>query len=284
MEKEMRTAVYDAALCVEAYWFTGVMQRFPNHFHEHYVIGFIEKGSRYLCCGNREYTIEPGDLLLFNPRDSHACVQADNSSLDYRCINIQPDILQKAAFEITGRDEPPRFSPNVIYKSELVAPLRELHQILLREQTDFQKEELFLFLLEQLLEEHAGQYEAEERESAQVRAIAEYLTGNYEKPVTLEELGTLTGLSKYTLLRRFTREKGISPYSYLCTLRIDQAKRLLQRGELPLEVAFSCGFSDQSHFSNVFKKLIGITPGQYRRIFQHKNEAAHNGKEHENDR
>ncbi len=284
VEKEVRTAVYDAALQVEAYWFTGVMQRFPNHFHEHYVIGFIEKGSRYLCCGNREYTIEPGDLLLFNPRDSHACVQADNSSLDYRCLNIQPDVLQKAAYEITGRDERPRFSHNVVYKSELVAPLRELHQILLREQTDFQKEELLLFLLEQLLEEHAGQCDAGERESAQVRAIADYLAGNYEKPVTLEELGALTGLSKYTLLRRFTREKGISPYSYLCTLRIDQAKRLLQQGEPPMDAALQCGFSDQSHFSNVFKKLIGITPGQYRRIFLQKGSAVQNGKDQCHDR
>jgi len=283
MEKEMRTAVYDVALQVEAYWFTGVMQRFPNHFHEHYVIGFIEKGSRYLYCGNLEYTVEPGDLLLLNPRDSHACVQADNSSLDYRCINIQPAVLQKVAFEITGRDEPPRFSPNVIYKSELVAPLRELHQILLREQADFQKEELFLFLLEQLLEEHTGEYDAQGRQSEQVRAIAEYLAGHYDKPVTLEELGALTGLSKYTLLRRFTREKGISPYSYLCTLRIDQAKRLLHQGEPPMEVALSCGFSDQSHFSNVFKKLIGITPGQYRRIFLQK-DSVQNEREQYHDR
>lgn len=104
MEKEIRTVKFDAELKVEAYHFQGVMQRFPNHFHEYYVIGFIENGQRHLSCKNKEYTIEPGDLLLFNPRDNHTCEQIDGKALDYRCINIQPEIMSKAVFEITGEE------------------------------------------------------------------------------------------------------------------------------------------------------------------------------------
>jgi len=47
MTQEIRTVKYDAELKVEAYHFQGIMQKFPNHFHEYYVIGFIEKGHRY---------------------------------------------------------------------------------------------------------------------------------------------------------------------------------------------------------------------------------------------
>lgn len=96
MAHDLRTVKYDAGLNLEAYHFQGIMQKFPNHFHEYYVIGFIEKGHRHLSCGNKEYTIAPGDLILFNPRDNHACEQIDGKALDYRCINIQPDIMGKA--------------------------------------------------------------------------------------------------------------------------------------------------------------------------------------------
>ena len=46
MKKQTRTAVYDDELRIEAYRFEGIVQPFPNHFHEYYVIGFIEDGHR----------------------------------------------------------------------------------------------------------------------------------------------------------------------------------------------------------------------------------------------
>ena len=77
MRKETKTVVYDEGLRLEAFHFQGIMQPFPNHFHEYYVIGFVEKGERRLSCRNREYTIRRGDVILFNPGDNHACVQTD---------------------------------------------------------------------------------------------------------------------------------------------------------------------------------------------------------------
>ncbi len=270
MQQEIRTVKYDTELKVEAYHFQGIMQKFPNHFHEHYVIGFIEKGQRFLSCKNKEYIIEPGDLLLFNPRDNHTCEQMDNKTLDYRCINIQPEIMSKAIFEITGKEYLPYFTPHVICHSEWVSVIRELHQIIMEEEIDFRKEEIFFFLLEQLIEEYteqtlpAGNIE----QSMEVRVICEFLENNYMENVTLNDLCKLTGLSKYYLLRSFTKQKGISPYSYLETIRIDKAKKMLEQGILPIDVALQTGFSDQSHFSNFFKKYIGLTPKQYRNIFK----------------
>ena len=57
MKKEVRTVVYDDELRIEAYRFEGIVQPFPNHFHEYYVIGFMEDGERVLSCKNQEYTI-----------------------------------------------------------------------------------------------------------------------------------------------------------------------------------------------------------------------------------
>ncbi len=75
MKKEIRTVVYDDALRIEAYRFEGIVQPFPNHFHD-YVIGSVEDGERVLSCKNQEYIIKKGDVLLFDPGDNHACPQA----------------------------------------------------------------------------------------------------------------------------------------------------------------------------------------------------------------
>ncbi|AIQ65496.1 AraC family transcriptional regulator [Paenibacillus stellifer] len=270
MKQEIRTVKYDTELKVEVYHFQGIMQKFPNHFHEYYVIGFIEKGQRLLSCKNKEYTIEPGDLLLFNPRDNHACEQIDGQTLDYRCINIQPEIMSKAICEITGKEYLPYFTSQVVFHSDLVVVLRELHQMLMEEESDFRKEEIFFFLLEQLVEEYTEQAvpAGNTEQSMEARAICDFLENHYMENITLNDLCKLTGLSKYYLLRSFTKQKGISPYSYLETIRIDKAKKMLEQGILPIDVALQTGFTDQSHFSNFFKKFIGLTPKQYMNIFK----------------
>lgn len=60
MKKEVRTVVYDDDLHIEAYRFEGIAQPFPNHFHEYYVVGFVEEGERALSCKNQEYTVKKG--------------------------------------------------------------------------------------------------------------------------------------------------------------------------------------------------------------------------------
>ena len=213
MKQEMRTVKYDTELKIEAYHFQGIMQKFPNHFHEYYVIGFIEKGQRSLSCKNKEHTIEPGDLLIFNPRDNHACEQIDGKTLDYRCINIQPEMMRKAVLDITGKAYLAYFTPQVIFHSELVPILRELHQMIMEEEKDFRKEEIFFFLLEQLIEEYTEQAVPAENtaQSTEARIICEFLEKHYMENITLADLCHLTGLSKYYLLRSFTKQRGISP-------------------------------------------------------------------------
>ncbi len=62
MKREVRTVVYDDDLRIEAYRFKEIMQPFPNHFHEHYVIGFVEEGQRALSCRNKEYSLNKGNI------------------------------------------------------------------------------------------------------------------------------------------------------------------------------------------------------------------------------
>jgi len=269
MLNEVRTVCFDTELSIEAYNFKGIMQKFPNHFHDYYVIGFIENGKRYLSCKNKQYIIETGDLILFNPGDIHTCEQIDNRTLDYRCINIKKDVMKKITFEITGKEYLPNFTEFVLFRNELTSSLKELHLMIMEEEKNLKKEELFLFIMEQLIREYSNPVSEMtiQEASAEIKTVCDYLENNYMENITLNQLSNLTGLSKYYLLHSFTKQKGISPYNYLQTIRISKAKKMLEQGVAPIDVAFKTGFTDQSHFTNFFKKLIGLTPKQYMNIF-----------------
>ena len=88
----------------------------------------------------------------------------------------------------------------------------------------------------------------------EVALACAYLEEHCRERVTLDQLCHHVGLSKSTLLRSFARAKGLTPYRYLETLRINEARRLLAQGVPPAEAAVQTGFSDQSHFSNFFRK------------------------------
>ncbi|MGP7819623.1 helix-turn-helix domain-containing protein [Niallia sp. 01092] len=269
MKQEERTVCFDHDLQIEAYRFHGIMQKFPNHFHEYYVIGFIEDGQRRLSCKNKEYVIATGDLIFFNPFDNHACEQIDNETLDYRCLNIKPEIMRKVTKEITGKDYLPYFTAPVFYRKEHVHLLHDLHQMLMNESPDFKKEETFYFLMKQLIEEYAEPAEETERGDIEqkVENVCQYIEAHYMEPIALDDLARLSNMNKYSLLRSFTRVRGITPYRYLQTVRINKAKKLLEQGLKPLDAALQTGFGDQSHFSHFFMEFIGLTPGQYRDIF-----------------
>ena len=272
MKREIRTVVYDKILQIEAYRFEGIVQPFPNHFHEHYVIGFVENGKRCLFCKDQKYNIKKGDIILFNPGDNHACVQSNHETFDYRGFNISKSIMLDLAEEITGKRELPRFSKNVIYNDEISCYLQPLHEMIMNGTSDLEKEESLLFLLSALIQNYGQSFENCISECPQeIEKACEFIRQHFNERIYLYQLCHHTGLSKSTLLRAFTKSKGITPYRYLETIRINKAKTLLENGVQPIEAAIQTGFSDQSHFTNYFNRFIGLSPGVYRNIFSDKN-------------
>lgn len=271
MKKETRTIYYDEELKIEAYRFEGIMQPFPIHFHDFYVIGFIESGNRYLTCENAAYSVGTGDIILFNPRDKHACTQADNGTLDYRAFNVKTEIMNDLVKEITGREFTLKFNKNIIRDDELFSALRKLHETVTSESKEFEKDELFLLTFEQLIRDYGEPFDSAVAEyNAEIENACSYMQRNFAQNLTLGKLCEVTALSKATLIRAFAKTLGISPYRYLENIRLGEAKKLLEQGATPSEAAFATGFSDQAHFTNFFKEYIGLTPKQYRDVFKTK--------------
>ena len=268
MKKETRTVVYDDELRLDSYRFEGTQQPFPNHFHEYYVIGFVESGERCLSCKNNEYAIQKGNVLLFNPGDNHACVQNDGGTLDYRGFNISKEVMLDLAEEVTRKRELPGFSENVIFDEEVTCYLHPLHEMVMKGLCDFGKEENLLLLISMLIQRYGQPFEnciPECRE--EIEKACRFMEQHFAERIYLDQICRYAGLSKSTLLRAFTKSKGVTPYSYLENIRIGEAKKLLEQGFPPIEAALRTGFSDQSHFTNYFNRFIGLSPGVYREIF-----------------
>lgn len=271
-EQEQRHVYYDRDLDIEAYNLSGIVQKFPNHFHEYYVIGFIEGGKRHLWCKGKEYDTSAGDLILFNPRDNHYCAPVNGEFLDYRAVNIKPEVMSRAVKEITGEAYMPYFTETVVYKSDIAQSVQDLYRAVLNDAPLLEKEENLFFLLDQILREYASDFESADvlRPNRQIQSLCQYMEEHFAENVTLDELLSMTDFGKSYLLRSFTRQTGVSPYRYLQTIRLDKAKRFLEEGIAPIDAAGMAGFSDQSHFTHFFKEFIGLTPKQYQRIFQDK--------------
>jgi AraC family transcriptional regulator len=101
---------------------------------------------------------------------------------------------------------------------------------------------------------------------ARLRAVVEYIEEHLDASPSLEQMAAVARLSPNYFAWQFKRATGLPPHQYVIARRVERAKLLLQAGTaLSLaELALQAGFSDQSQFSHHFKRLIGVTPGQFR--------------------
>ena len=100
----------------------------------------------------------------------------------------------------------------------------------------------------------------------QVRRAKEILSAKLDGDVPLKEVARECGLSVSHFSRAFRRSMGMPPHNWLLRRRIEVAKGKLRDNRMPLsDVAFACGFADQSHLTRVFTRMIGVSPGAWRR-------------------
>jgi AraC family transcriptional regulator len=98
-----------------------------------------------------------------------------------------------------------------------------------------------------------------------LRAVVDYIEEHLDASPSLQQMAAAAHLSVYHFARQFKAATGLPPHQYVIARRVERARQFLQTGtELSLaEVATDCGFSDQSQFSHHFKRIVGVTPGQF---------------------
>lgn len=101
-----------------------------------------------------------------------------------------------------------------------------------------------------------------------LQQVKEYLDQNYQRRITLDNLSELFFVNKFYLTRIFKEQYGVTINNYLQQIRITHAKQLLRFSGLTMDkIAVECGMNDANYFSRIFKKVEGISPGEFRKIW-----------------
>jgi transcriptional regulator GlxA family with amidase domain len=102
-----------------------------------------------------------------------------------------------------------------------------------------------------------------------VRMCEKWLKDRFREQGTIPRVVELANIPERTLKRRFKIAMGSSLIDYLQNLRVEEAKRLLEATEMPVdEISFDVGYEDPSFFRRLFKRRTGLTPSRYRRMFK----------------
>jgi AraC-like DNA-binding protein len=125
---------------------------------------------------------------------------------------------------------------------------------------------LYLFLTALL---RSVEFPSDRKCSPHVAAAVNWIQMHYAKALNLDAMAIEIGVSFSHLSRLFYKEKGITPIQYLTQVRLEHAMQLLLNTNISIQkVAVECGFSSGNYFSKVYKKVLHITPDEYRK--QHK--------------
>lgn len=257
-------------------------QSFARHSHEGFAVGVIEQGTLGFSYRGENVTATTGSINLANPDEAHTGHAATEEGWTYRMFYFDANVLRKAASQLAGhRAQMPFFQAGVIHDDHLAGVIRHLHMVLEDERTStLEKESRFLLMLTLLLERHADAAPSMLRIGREHHAVLKarhYIEGNYNEDISIRDLASVGNLSPFHFIRVFANETGIPPHAYLNQVRVRRARELLASGWSIAATACETGFVDQSHLSRCFKRILGITPGQYSNFIQYgRNLRVHN--------
>ena len=251
--------------------YTGLLEDAPNwfniqHSHDFCEILYVAGGAGEAILEGKKFRLAPGDLVVVNPGTLHEERSDAKAPLrliflairDFAVPGLPAGCLSQEKYRVLSCGE---------YRYKMDIYLRELLQET-SSQIEFYQEisqglvSALLVLVMRLIRINP---EDEAALSQECQKIKEYLDQNFTSPITLDSLSETVYISKHDLSHLFKEQTGISPIKYLTLKRMEKACELLSETELPVsEVSKAVGYENPLYFSQVFKRIYGISPVKYR--------------------
>lgn len=216
-----------------------------------FMISRIDEGRTRFWTHGREWHATKGAIVIQQPGDVHREVVRDGY-VTYQILRISSPLVEEAFADVRMHACLPVGDPRT-------RPFRELQ--------DAVSAGGDRFTLECALAEAIGAMIALEqpRQSHRfpVRRALAMLRDHFDETVTLEDLAAYARLDKFHLCRAFREHVGMPPHAYQIHLRIMHAKMMLEAGAKPKDIAPRVGMYDQSQLIRHFRRIVGMTPGQF---------------------
>lgn len=223
-----------------------------------HVVGIVLAGGMRVRRGREVHRFAPGDVCAWDPSARHAGRPWRSSRWEARLIVLEP-----ATVGDPGLAGDLAFGAPRVRDARLAHGFLALHSALDRPAGALERETLLYEWLRALRgRAPAGPVRAARRDPALGRAC-ELLGDDPARNVTLAELCAAAGVGRHRLTRLFRSAYGLPPHRFQLAQRLRAARRLLERGATPAEVAQHTGFFDQSHLHRHFTRTLGMTPGAY---------------------
>ncbi|MEZ4668698.1 MAG: AraC family transcriptional regulator [Anaerolineae bacterium] len=257
---------------VEALTATYITHSFSRHTHEGFAIGVIERGAETFYYRGDIHVAPAGSVVVINPAELHTGQAVSHAGWSYRMFYPEASLLARVASQMKGHSCGIPFFPRpVIEDSVLFHALQTAHVSLEQSPDSLERDTRFITALSLMIRHHADDIppiQTQDTPSHPVTHAQDYIHSHYDDDISLEQLAQTVHLSPYHLTRLFRQQLGLPPHAYLNQVRVHHAKKLLSIGTPIAEVAQITGFSDQSHLNKAFKRIVGVSPGQYSKIRQ----------------
>ncbi|MGI8942232.1 MAG: helix-turn-helix domain-containing protein [Actinomycetota bacterium] len=243
----------------------------PKHAHAEYQFCFsVDFPGEYNYRGER-HPVPVQSVSVIHPGEVHAARDLDDRQhgATFMMMYVTEASMRATVAELNGgRTNIPFFSTPVIVDSTLAAEYSELHEGYRAGAPRLRQETRWIHWLGSLAARRglvSSGRAATANDSRSVDAVRQFLDASPDADISLEQLSEVSGLSRYHLVRLFTRQVGLPPHRYHLGVRVNRAKTLLLDGRTPGDVAAEMGFFDQSHLNRHFRRLVGVTAGTYGR-------------------
>ena len=232
-------------------------------FHETYTICSCAQAATDWRYGGKEFSLVDGGNMLMEPGETH-CNTAVYKPADYNVLLISPTVVTDAAKEL-GVSTTPHLRSASNDDLRLFLTLYRFCSAVETGASLLEQQSLFSACVGILLEhtERRPPTLGGTKAHLAVARIKCCLLERFAESVSLDELVTLSGLSRFHLVRIFAKHVGMAPHAFQIKVRINAARALLKAGVPPVSVSTDVGFSDQSHFTRHFKRAWGVTPSRY---------------------
>jgi len=243
-----------------------VVHGFPRHAHDVYCIGYVHQGSRIIRKNGVSTVIPESGLFVINPGEAHECSSL-NGAHTYSVICTGTKVMDTLSSQISGKDSATSYFRDLpVHDNSLQTLFLRFFSVIKDSPSILERDEALLALLSTLVLRHSINGTEPKNtglhDNAMTR-VREFITENYARDHSLKQLSRIACLSPFYFQRMFLETTGVSPHDYLVQQRIRKAREFLAAGSSLAQVAQDTGFADQSHFTRIFKRLTGITPGAF---------------------
>jgi AraC-like DNA-binding protein len=266
--EEPLTYIHPVALPETEFIFAANCLRKWRVFHESYVICVCTQASADWRYRGRTQQLRDGCYMLMEPGETHVNVVVPRPQT-YKVLRISGAVIEQLADELRV-PRTPHFALAQDGNPAIIRAFEQLATAVSADSTVLEQQSRFASCLRLVLENYGERARPApigdlSTQRAPVERAKMYLRERLSAPVSLSELASAAGLSRFHLLRSFTKQVGMPPHTFQVRLRVERACLLMQAGVAPLDAATAVGFADQSHFTRHFRKVMDITPGRYAR-------------------